>query len=111
MQVGNGGSGLLMFGISAFSEVPFSSLPVSGGIWQEVRGDSNVWTRIDPTESSLLVKASNGVQYQASLRVLSSSAVQFVVPREVKNSSGTTFVPVTNLWQDSSTSSSSWVEV
>jgi len=32
-----------MFGIAAFSEVPFSSLPVSGGIWQEVRGDSNSW--------------------------------------------------------------------
>jgi hypothetical protein len=100
-----------MFGIAAFSEIPFSSLPTSGGIWQEVRGDSNVWTRIDPTESSFLVRDSNGVQYQASLIVLSSSAVQFVVPREVKDSSGTTFVPVTNLWQDSSTSSSSWVEV
>jgi hypothetical protein len=100
-----------MFGIAAFSEVPFSSLPTSGGIWQEVRGDSNVWTSINPTEPSFLVKDSNGVQYQASLIVLSSSAVQFVVPREVKDSSGTTFVPVTNLWQDSSTSSSSWVEV
>jgi hypothetical protein len=36
-----------MFGIAAFSEVPFSSLPTSGGIWQEVRGDSNNWTRVD----------------------------------------------------------------
>lgn len=34
-----------MFGISAFSEVPFSSLPVSGGIWQEVRGDTNSWVQ------------------------------------------------------------------
>ena len=100
-----------MFGISALSDVPFSSLPTSGGIWQEIRNNADSWTRIDPTDNSFLVKASNGVQYQASLRVLSSSAVQFVVPREVKNSSGTTFVPVTNLWQDSSTSSSSWVEV
>jgi hypothetical protein len=34
-----------MFGISALSEVPFSSLPVSGGIWQEVRNNADSWVQ------------------------------------------------------------------
>ena len=34
-----------MFGISAFSEVPFSSLPTGGGIWQEVRNNADSWVQ------------------------------------------------------------------
>lgn len=99
-----------MFGISSFAEVPFSSIS-SIGIWQDIRNNSNSWTRLDPSENSFLVKTSNAVQYQASLRVLSSSAVEYIVPRQILNSGGSVFVPVANLWQDSSTSSNSWVEV
>jgi hypothetical protein len=34
-----------MFGISALSEVPFSSLPTGGGIWQEVRNNADSWVQ------------------------------------------------------------------
>jgi hypothetical protein len=34
-----------MFGISALSEVPFSSLPTGGGIWQEVRNNTDSWVQ------------------------------------------------------------------
>ena len=34
-----------MFGISALSEVPFSSLPAGGGIWQEVRNNADSWVQ------------------------------------------------------------------
>lgn len=34
-----------MFGISALSDVPFSSLPTGGGIWQEVRNNSDSWVQ------------------------------------------------------------------
>ena len=34
-----------MFGISALSEVPFSSLPTNGGIWQEVRNNADSWVQ------------------------------------------------------------------
>lgn len=34
-----------MFGISALSEVPFSSLPTGGGIWQEIRNNADSWVQ------------------------------------------------------------------
>ena len=34
-----------MFGISALSEVPFSSLPTGGGIWQEIRNNTDSWVQ------------------------------------------------------------------
>lgn len=34
-----------MFGISALSDVPFSSLPTGGGIWQEVRNNADSWVQ------------------------------------------------------------------
>jgi hypothetical protein len=100
-----------MFGFSSFAEAPFSALVTTGGVWNEIREVADNWRQIDPTESTFLVRASNGIEYQASLRVLSSSAVQYVVPRVVLTSSGTSYIPVTNLWQDSTSSSNSWVEV
>ena len=34
-----------MFGISALSDVPFSSLPTGGGIWQEIRNNADSWVQ------------------------------------------------------------------
>jgi hypothetical protein len=98
-----------MFGISAFSGAPFSgSVDVTNAGWQEIRNNANSWT-IKSTDSSFLVKASNGIDYQCSLTVLSSAAVGYVVGLTITNSSGTGFICSSNLWQDSSTSSNVWV--
>lgn len=100
-----------MFGISSFSEAPFSGIvDTRDAGWQEIRNNADTWT-VKRTDSSFLVKASNGTNYQCSLTVLSSAAVGYVVGLTLKNSAGTEFVPTANLWQDSSTSSNSWVEV
>jgi hypothetical protein len=98
-----------MFGFSTFADAPFSALVVTeAGGWQDIRGDSNTWLT-KSTDSSFLVRASNGVDYQCSLTVLSSSAVGYVVSLEILDSSGTGFICSSNLWQDSSTSSNVWV--
>ena len=100
-----------MFGISSFSEAPFSGIvDTRDAGWQEFRNNSDSWVT-KGTDGSFLVKASNAVQYQCSLTVLSSAAVGYVVGLTLKNSAGTEFVPSSNLWQDSSTSSNAWVEV
>jgi len=37
-----------MFGLSSFSEAPFSGIGIAAtGGWLEIQGDSNVWNRID----------------------------------------------------------------
>jgi hypothetical protein len=96
-----------MFGFSTFADAPFSGLVVTeAGGWQDIRGDFNTWVT-KSTDSSFLVRASNGVDYQCSLTVL--SAVGYVVSLEILNSSGTGFICSSNLWQDSSTSSNVWV--
>ena len=100
-----------MFGISSFSSIPFSGVIVTeDGGWQEIRNNVDSWSTRG-TDNTFLVRASNGTNYQCSLTVLSSAAVGFVVGLTLKNSAGTEFVPSSNLWQDSSTSSNSWVEV
>lgn len=100
-----------MLGLSSFSEDPFSGIvDTRDAGWQEIRNNVDRWVT-KSTDSSFLVRASNGVDYQCSLTVLSSSAVGYVVGLTLKNSAGTEFVPSSNLWQDSSTSSNAWVEV
>jgi hypothetical protein len=98
-----------MFGISSFSEAPFSGIvDTRDAGWQEIRNNVDTWVT-KSTDSSFLVRASNGVDYQCSLTVLSSSAVGYVVSLEILDSSGTGFICSSNLWQDSSTSSNVWV--
>jgi hypothetical protein len=98
-----------MFGISSFSEAPFSGIvDTRDAGWQEIRNNVDAWVT-KSTDSSFLVRASNGVDYQCSLTVLSSSAVGYVVSLEILDSSGTGFICSSNLWQDSSTSSNVWV--
>lgn len=98
-----------MFGLSAISEVPFSSLAGIGGVWNEVRDNANSWTRVDPLNVGFLVLDSSGAQYQVSYRVLGTQS--YGVINSVLNSSGQSFVPISNSWQTASTNSNSWVEV
>jgi hypothetical protein len=98
-----------MLGFSSFSELPFSGTSVaSTDGWAEIRPVADTWVT-KSTDSSFLVRASNGVDYQCSLTVLSSAAVGYVVSLEILDSSGTGFICSSNLWQDSSTSSNVWV--
>jgi hypothetical protein len=98
-----------MFGLSSFSEAPFSGIGTAAtGGWAEIRADANQWVA-KSTDNSFLVRDSSGVDYQCSLTVLTSSAVGYVVSLEILNSSGTGFICSSNLWQDSSTSSNVWV--
>jgi len=99
-----------MFGLSSFSQAPFSSLVItSDDGWNEVRGDGNVWTQIDPSNVGYLVLDSNGVQYQVSYTVLADQG--YVVLSSVLNNSGQTFVPISESWQTASIGSNSWTEV
>lgn len=98
-----------MFGISSFSEAPFSGLVVTeAGGWQEIRGDSNSWVD-QSTISYFPVRASNGIGFECSLTVLSSNAIGYIVGFTILNSEGTGFVRSIDLWQNSSTSSNVWV--
>jgi hypothetical protein len=99
-----------MFGLSSFSQAPFSSLVITSvDGWNEVTGDSNVWTQIDPSNVGFLVLSSSGTQYQVSYTVLGTQSYGVVI--EVLNSSGTAFVPISESWQTASIGSNSWTEV
>jgi len=87
-----------MFGIAAFSEVPFSSLPTSGGIWQEVRGDSNQWVDEDFNN------------YRQPRILLENSAALLLEDLSYLLLSNE-FVVRVNVWQDANSFANNWVEV
>ena len=110
MQAGDDRGKLLMFGLSSFSQAPFSSLVItSDDGWNEVSGDGNVWNQVDPSNVGYLVLDSDGTQYQVSYTVLADQG--YVVLSSVLNSSGQTFVPISESWQTASIGSNSWTEV
>jgi hypothetical protein len=87
-----------MFGIAAFSEVPFSSLPTSGGIWQEARGDSNQWVNEDFNnfrQPRILLENGAALLLEDLSYLLLSDE----------------FVVRVNVWQDANGSANNWVEV
>jgi len=87
-----------MFGIAALSEVPFSSLPTSGGIWQEVRGDSNQWVNEDFNnfrQPRILLENGAALLLEDLSYLLLSDE----------------FVVRVNVWQDANGSANNWVEV
>lgn len=98
-----------MFGFSAFAEAPFSSFVSVGTGWNEVRGDSNIWRQVDPTNIAFLVLDSEGDEYFVSYNVQANQG--YVVLNSVLNSAGQTFVPISESWQTASVGSNSWVEV
>ncbi len=87
-----------MFGIAALSEVPFSSLPTSGGIWQEVRGDSNQWVNEDFNN------------FRQPRILLENGAVLLLEDLSYLLLSDE-FVVRVNVWQDANGSANNWVEV
>jgi hypothetical protein len=87
-----------MFGIAALSEVPFSSLPTSGGIWQEIRGDSNQWVNEDFNnfrQPRILLENGAALLLEDLSYLLLSDE----------------FVVRVNVWQDANGSANNWVEV
>jgi hypothetical protein len=87
-----------MFGIAAFSEVPFSSLPTSSGVWQEVRGDSNQWVNEDFNnfrQPRILLENGAALLLEDLSYLLLSDE----------------FVVRVNVWQDANGSANNWVEV
>jgi hypothetical protein len=87
-----------MFGIAAFSELPFSSLPTSGGIWQEIRGDSNQWVNEDFNnfrQPRILLENGAALLLEDLSYLLLSDE----------------FVVRVNVWQDANGSANNWVEV
>ena len=82
-----------MFGLSSFSQAPFSSLVItSDDGWSEVRGDGNVWIdQAPPAEGPLP---------SLSLNFLTGT-YEVVL----------TLVDYDQIWQQSSSNSNSWVEV
>lgn len=99
-----------MFGFSPFSETAFSALETTSvDGWNEVLGDSNVWTQVDPQNVGFLVLSSGGTQYQVSYTVKGTQS--YGVLSNVVNSNGTVFVPISESWQTASIGSNSWTEV
>lgn len=81
-----------MFGLSSFSQAPFSSLVItSDDGWNEVRGDGNVW--IDQA-------VPEGPIPSFSLNFLTGT-YEVVL----------TLVDYDQIWQQASSNSNSWVEV
>lgn len=87
-----------MFGIAALSEVPFSSLSTSDGIWQELRGDSNQWVDEDFNnyrQPRILLENGSALLLEDLGYMLLSDE----------------FVVRINVWQDANGSANNWVEV
>lgn len=81
-----------MFGLSSFSQAPFSSLVItSDDGWSEIRGDGNVW--IDQAVPDSPIPS-------LSLNFLTGT-YEVVL----------TLVDYDQIWQQSSSNSNSWVEV
>lgn len=123
-----------MFGISAFSEVPFSSLSVSGDIWSEIRNNDNQWSAVAQTIShyarvqqenaqdllledlSYFLLEPNVTQYsrielESNSDLLQEDLSFTLLEVSLSEVIVTTFVETFETWQDATVTANSWTEV